>query len=73
MTDDRCIVVFDTANAALWGEEVAKRQGIPAEVIPAPAESDSKCDLALVCRLEDVHALEAALQGDGVPFRRFRP
>ena len=61
--------LFDTTNAALWAEEVARDAGIPVEVIPAPAESRAKCDLALItlpgCSVRLAEALAAA----GVAFR----
>ena len=69
----RPTLVFDTSSAALWAEEVAQDAGIPVEVVPAPAESDAKCDLAVVCRAMDLDLLEAVLDGQGVPYRRFAP
>lgn len=69
MSGDQAWFVFDSTNAALWAEEVARDRGIPAEVVPAPADSAAKCDLALVTlpvRREELHR---ALESDGVPFR----
>jgi len=63
--------VFDTTTAALWAEEVAREARIAAEVVPAPAESDAKCDLALLTRAEDAEALTATFEAEGVPFRRW--
>lgn len=65
--------VFDTTTAALWAEEVATEAGIPAEVVPAPADSDAKCDLALVTREEDGERLSRELQTAGVTFRPWPP
>ncbi len=65
--------VFDTTSAALWAEEVAEEAGIPVEVVPAPADSEATCDLALVTREADVAVLEAVLSAAGVHFRRWPP
>lgn len=61
--------VFDTTTAALWAEEVAAEAGIPVEVVPAPADSDAKCDLALMTLASRAPALAEALTGAGVSFR----
>ena len=65
--------VFDTTTAALWAEEVALEAAIPAEVVPAPAASDAKCDLALTTRADRGEALAAALSEAGVAFRWWPP
>jgi hypothetical protein len=65
--------VFDTTTAALWAEEVAQKASIPVEVVPAPADSEATCDLALITRTADVAALEAALSAAGVRFRLWPP
>lgn len=66
---DQSTFVFDTTTAALWAEEVAIEAGIPAEVVPAPAESDAKCDLALVTFTAQAGVLANALEEAGVTFR----
>jgi hypothetical protein len=66
-----CTFVFDTTTAALWAEEVALAREIPAEVVSAPADSDAKCDLALVTHAERAVHLEEALTAEGVRFRRW--
>lgn len=63
--------VFESTNAALWAEEVAAERGIPVEVVPAPADSDAKCDLALITPDARVDELERALLDAGVTFRRW--
>lgn len=76
MTDedtDPQLFVFDTSNAVLWGEEVAREGGVPVEVVPAPPGSSARCDLALACRAADVPDLVAVLQEQGVPFARWPP
>ena len=64
----RSVFTFDTTHHALWAEEVAKEQAIPAEIIPAPPEAHARCDLALEVFAEDEGRLEAALRAEGVSF-----
>lgn len=71
--EDHSTFVFDTTTAALWGEEVARDAGIPAEVVPAPAEAAARCDLALITRAAWAEALCRALEAAGVPFRPWPP
>lgn len=70
---DHVTFVFDTTNAALWAEEVAREAGIPVEVVPAPADSDATCDLALITPPASVSALRVALSAAGVRFRPWPP
>ena len=63
--------IFDSTNAALWAEDVARERGIPVEVVSAPADSDANCDLALVTLAARVGDLERVLRDAGVPFRRW--
>lgn len=67
----RATLVFDTTTAALWAEEIARDAGIPAEIVPAPAEAAAKCDLALETLVTHVEVLMAALGAQGVPYRRW--
>jgi hypothetical protein len=67
----RTVFTFDTTHHALWAEEVAGTRGIPAEVIPAPPAARARCSLALETLPGDVDALAAALDDEGVPFRRW--
>lgn len=64
-------LVFDSTTAALWAEEVAKDADIPVDVVPAPAGSAAKCDLALETTPARVRTLEAELRAQGVPYRRW--
>ena len=70
---NRATFVFDTTTAALWAEEVADAERIPCEVVPAPAESDARCDLALVTLPDRAGALSAALTREGVAHRPWPP
>jgi hypothetical protein len=65
------VLVFDTSHRALWAEQVARDCGLGAEVVPAPAASEAKCDLALEYLPEDERALLRALEHTGVPYRVF--
>lgn len=64
-------LVFDSTTAALWAEEVARDADIPVDVVPAPAGSAAKCDLALETTLGRLRTLEAELRAQGVPYRRW--
>jgi len=68
---ERATLVFDTTTAALWAEEVANEARIPTEIVPAPADAEAKCDLALETLRRHLTALEAALQAQAVPYRRW--
>ncbi len=67
------IFTFDTTHHALWAEDVAGDRAIPAEVIPAPAESKAKCSLALRTFQERFADLERALEEEGVAFAVYSP
>lgn len=61
--------VFESTHAAFWAEDLAREQGIPVELVPAPAEADATCDLAMVTLVDHTVSLEAVLEREGVPFR----
>jgi hypothetical protein len=63
------IFTFETTHHALWAEEVALEEGIPAQVIPAPAAAHARCNLAVETLGEDVERLGQLLTEAGVPFR----
>jgi hypothetical protein len=65
---ERALFTFDTTHMALWAEEVAREEGIPAEIVPAPPEAKAKCGLALATLLPSVPGLETALEREGVVF-----
>ncbi len=67
----RIIFTFDTTHHALWAEEVARERGVPTEVIPAPPAARARCNLALETLPEEVDALAAALDAEGVPYGRW--
>jgi hypothetical protein len=65
------VFTFDTTHHALWAEELATENRIPAEIIPAPPQAGARCDLALETLLEEVDRLTAVLTENGVEFRLF--
>jgi hypothetical protein len=67
----RMVFTFDTTHHALWAEEVAQARGIPVDVIPAPPAARARCNLALETLPEELDALAAALDEEGVPFARW--
>ncbi len=67
------IFTFNTTHHALWAEDVAGDRAIPAEVIPAPAESKAKCSLALRTFQDRFADLERALNEEGVAFAVYPP
>lgn len=66
------ILTFDTTHHALWAEQIAMDCSAGAQVIPAPADAEAKCDLALEILPEDVAVVVGALEKAGVVFRRYR-
>ncbi len=65
----RAIYLFDTTHMALWAEDVAVQQGIPAEVVPAPPDrKGARCDLALETFADCVADLSPRLTEAGVEF-----
>jgi hypothetical protein len=65
------ILVFDTTHHAMWAEEVAKEQGVPVEVVPAPEGVDAKCGMALEVLPESLENLQALLSKEGIPFKLY--
>ena len=65
------IFTFDTTTHAMWAEEVAGEEGVPAEVIPAPADAGAKCDLALRTLPARVEELAGAFRREGIEFRLY--
>lgn len=65
------VFTFDTTHHALWAEDVARERNVPSEVIPAPPETNSKCDLALQVPRDRADGLEAAFRDEGIEFRRW--
>jgi len=65
------VFTFDTSHHALWAEEVAGEQSVAVEVIPAPPESGSRCDLALRVHQGTADALAAVFQTEGIEFCRW--
>jgi hypothetical protein len=68
---DGCIYLFETTHQAMWAEDVAREQGIPAEVVGAPADAKAKCGLALRTVGAHCGALEVAMATQGIEFRAY--
>lgn len=66
------LFTFDTTHHALWAEEIARDAGIAHEVVPAPAEANARCNLALATLEEGVDTLSTELKRHEVPFGIFR-
>jgi hypothetical protein len=66
-----CVFVFDTTHHALWAEQLVLDARVAAQVIPAPADTEARCDLALECLSTDREVVERVLRGAGVPFRAY--
>ena len=62
-------VLFETTHHAMWAEEIAREEGVRAEVVPAPEGSDATCGLALEIGSADLDKLVGALQRADVPHR----
>ncbi|HSJ13662.1 MAG TPA: DUF3343 domain-containing protein [Longimicrobiales bacterium] len=71
MSTARHLLVFDTTHHAMWAEQLAREHRVGAEVVPAPAASQARCDLALEYLPEDEAVLLTALEAAGVAFRRW--
>ena len=69
MSDHTVLFLFDTTHHALWSEEVAQGLSIPAQVVPAPADAEANCDLALEAFAGDRATLAAALDERGIVYR----
>ncbi len=63
------VFIFDTTHHAMWAEDVAREQAIPAEVVPAPPDGGAKCGAALRVTERRQDDLAAALSGEGIQFR----
>ena len=62
------LLTFDTTHHALWAEEVAATEGVPAELVPAPPAAAARCNLALATFPAQMDRVQEALRDAGVPF-----
>lgn len=60
------VFVFKTTHHAMWAEDVAREQSIPAEVVPAPPQSQAKCGIALRIQAGGADELATALDREGI-------
>ncbi|MQA91911.1 MAG: DUF3343 domain-containing protein [Gemmatimonas sp.] len=68
---NRPIFTFDTTHHALWAEEIAKEFEIPHEIVPAPPESNARCDIAIETLPDDADGFSRILGEQGVEHRLF--
>lgn len=66
------ILTFDTTHHALLAEELAREQGIGAEIIPAPSDAKARCDLALEFLIAEKSALLELLESADVAYVVYR-
>ena len=71
MSSQGCIYLFETTHQAMWAEDVAREEGIPAEVVGAPADAKAKCGLALRTAGANCQALELAMTTQGIEYRAY--
>jgi hypothetical protein len=71
VAEPSCLFLFETTHQAMWAEDVAREGGIPAEVVAAPPEAKAKCGLALRTTGAHCHALEVAMEAQGIGFQPF--
>jgi hypothetical protein len=64
--EDYVTFTFRTAHHALWAEDLAREKNLPVEVVPAPAESDVKCGIALRVLSTRAPDLEQACRAEGI-------
>ncbi len=63
--------IFKTTHHAMWAEDVARENSIPAEVVPAPPKAEAKCGLALRTRTDQASVLATALSDEGIVYELF--
>jgi len=64
-------LTFETSHHALWAEDLAREQAIPAVVVPAPAESPSRCGLALMIPTTSEEQFQKLCREEGIHFTRW--
>jgi len=64
-------LTFETSHHALWAEDLARERKIPVVVVPAPAESISRCGLALLIPTTAEEELAAMCLNAGIRFTRW--
>ena len=67
------LFTFGTTHLALWAEDTAHKQAIPAEIVPAPPEAKAKCGLALRTSAASAERLATALTEEGITFGTYSP
>lgn len=61
--------VFETTHHAMWAEDVARDQAIPAQVVPAPPDGGARCGVALRTPVHRADELAQALDDERILYR----
>jgi len=72
-TDGTGLFLLESSTHVFWAEEVARDEGIPVEVIPAPKEARDSCGLAIRTLPERADDLATLLREEGIPFKTHPP
>ncbi len=67
------VVLFQSTNAALRGEDLAEQAGIPVKLIPVPRQLSSDCGVCLRFFRTDQARMEAMLSAGNVPIDAIEP
>jgi len=62
--------VFGSTTHVLWAEEVAREEGVPVDVVPAPEGMSDVCGTALRTLPGWAEPLETLLLREGISFQR---
>lgn len=62
------LLTFETTHDALRAEQLGLERRLGVQVVPAPAAAGATCGLAVECLPEDMAALTAVLNGEGVRY-----
>lgn len=66
---DTRLFLFESSTHVFWVEEIAREEGIPVEVVPAPKEARNSCGLAVRTLSKRAADLTALLEDEGIPFK----
>ena len=67
------VVLFQSTNAALRGEDLAEQASIPVKLIPVPRQLSSDCGVCLRFFRKDLRRMEAILTEGNAPYEAIEP
>lgn len=73
MPDEHVVIVFDSTNSAIHGEQTARRAGFPVRTIPTPRHISSDCGIVLRVTVKDREAVTNLFDERGVRYERVEP